>query len=196
MTDGSKLGALDCARALSQVHRRLDGEALDPSSAQGLERHLARCPACRGTARELEEVQRSLRELPEIPLPDEALRRVWDRTVRAPRAGGWFDWRGAAAAAVLTALLGGLWYATRPPAPRWDAATAEPSLSAAELARGAAEARFALRLASAALRRSERVAIDEVLGQRVAPALSKIPIEWPSSPAPAGEPRPRGDDDA
>ena len=195
MTDRSKIEALGCARAVADVHRRLDGETLDRASAERLDRHLAQCSACRERARELEELQRMLQALPAIPLRGEALERVWDRTVRAPRARGWFDWRGAAAAAVLTALLGGLWYTVRPPSPARGPATDEV-LSAAELARGAAEARYALSLASAALRRSERAAIGEVLGQRVAPALSKVPIEWPSAPVPAGAPRPKGNDDA
>jgi hypothetical protein len=185
---------LSCSRAMTYVHRRLDEDDLDTPSLRWLEDHLAGCPGCRLAQRELAEIQRSLAELSPIPFPEVALHRVWDRTSRSRGRGGWVDWRGAAAAALLAAVLGGMWYAGKPDATQPAAVAATPS--EAELARAAIEARYVLRVASAALRRSERAAVEEVLGEHVAPALSKIPIEWPGPPSPQGEERTKGGDDA
>ena len=173
--------AFGCARARAALHRRLDGDALEAPAAAWLDDHLSTCAGCRSAADELEALTRALRALPGLPLPESALREVRRRTVEA-RRGGWFDWRAAAAAAVLTAALGGLLYSGRPASgPAAVDVAAAPT--EAELARAAAEARFVLGLTAAALNKSERVAVGEVLGRHVAPALSKVPIEW-AEPAP------------
>ena len=175
---------IGCVRARSSLHRRLDGDALDAAAEAWLAEHLSTCAACRSAADELEALTRALRALPALPLPEPALRAVRRQTVES-RRGGWFDWRAVAAAAVLTAALGGLLYFDRrSSAPGAVELLARPT--EAELARAAAEARYVLGLTAAALNKSERVAVGEVLGQHVGPALSKIPIEWPERPPARG----------
>jgi len=195
MNHETEVRKLDCARAMALVHRRLDGDTLDGRSVAWRDAHVSCCGECRDASVALAEIQRSLRALPAVPLPDEVLQRVWARTVRAHGSRGWLGWRATAAAAVVTAVLGGLWYAGRTELPS-AVATRERGPTDAELARAAEEARFVLHLTSAALRRTERAAIGEVLGRRVAPALSKIPIELPGASPQDGERRPRGGDDA
>jgi predicted anti-sigma-YlaC factor YlaD len=165
-----------CARARAYLHRRLDGDALDAAAEASLAEHVSACATCRQATDELEALTRALRALPAIPLPEPALQEVRRQTIEARRRGGWFDWRAAAAAAVLTAALGGLLQVWREPQVSAVDVAAQPT--PAELARAAAEARFVLGLTARALNKSERVAVDEVLGQHVAPALSKVPIEW------------------
>lgn len=140
-----------------------------------LDDHLAGCEACRQFEAELRRIQGSLARLPALPLSDEALAEVWRRTSRAPagrpgRSRGVFDWRVAAAAAVLTlGLLGTWWVGPSRPVPPTDH----------ELALAAREARMVLGVTAGALRRAERATVKGVLEDEVAPALRSVPIQWP-----------------
>lgn len=168
-----------CVEAREAVHATLDAEPLDAALKQRLEAHLASCSACREFAEELRAAQRELRALPELELPQAALEEVWERTSRAGRAGEsapWGRYLPAAAAAAAVVLFGGLWL-LRPPA-REPAGPTE-----AELRRAAIEARMVLRIASDALRKSERAAFREVLTDEVSEALRRAPIRWPERSA-------------
>jgi anti-sigma factor RsiW len=155
---------------LELVHRVLDRDLMDAALHLKLEEHLATCAACREARDELTEIQRELRGLPEVPLPDAALRQVWAETIEAEaprrRFAGWgLDWRGAAAAAVLALALFGLGRSFQPE-------QTDPQ----ELARAETEARMVLELASSALSKTERVAVEGVLAGEISPALQRLPL--------------------
>lgn len=203
MNDGNRSSTTDCARALERIHRRLDGEALEPAEARGLEAHLAVCSDCREAAQELEQLQAALRALPSPPFPDAALERVWRRTSRRPlavrpRLGGWLlDWRAAAVATAAAGLALLLWWPGVGPdersAPPDAARGASSAPTEQELARAAEEVRLVLGMTARALRRTERTAVDEVLAGKVSTALRRTSIRWPGAPARAAQTR--GDDD-
>jgi anti-sigma factor RsiW len=159
-----------CEVARRSIHRRLDGEALGDGERRQLDRHLDSCAECRESDEDLRAILGGLRAIPQQTMPDGALQEVFDRTVRADRAGRkrtlrrWgVDWR-MAAAAVVTAGVIGIWFAFYPPAPR----PAEPTQ--AELAQAAEDARMVLGLTAQALRR--------------------VPIRWPSPDSTSGGGRP------
>lgn len=167
----------ECERARQWIHHMLDGELTDAAERAGLDRHLEACSACREFQGEMLWLQEGLRSLPAAPLPDEALEQVWDRTVRknkvVPFRRWRFDWRVAAAAAVIfTVAFLGIRSWQRP------GTIAEPTQ--AEVARASQELRLVLGLTSDALRKSGVVAIQDVLAQEVSPALQKVPVRWPA----------------
>ncbi|MCP3981478.1 MAG: hypothetical protein GY716_19440 [bacterium] len=162
---------LDCRRARELGHRSLDGESLAAAERETLDGHIAVCDECRDMHAELRTIQGALRSMAPAPLADEALDEVWDRTVRRRAFSGW-DWRHAAAAALLFVTTVAMLWTARGLQP-----ADEPT--EAEIAQAAAEVRMVLGLTGRALERSERAALR---GMRdgVAPALSKIPIRLPS----------------
>lgn len=156
------------------IQDRLDGP-IDAESAAALEDHLRRCGDCREAASGLGAVRSALRGMPSPPMPEEVRRAILARTVEAAvpdragrRAGGRF-WSAVAAAAVLLAIVAGV---------LWSDLRRDPGPSIAETERAEREARYVLSIASAALRRGERAAIHQVLGNEVAPAVRRIPLRW------------------
>ena len=171
-----------CERARLALDRRFDGESQPAEELRGLTAHLEACAACRRLEAELAEVRRRLRAMPPQRFPDEALEAVWARTSRpALGAASRTRWLYAAAAAVVAGMavtaigLGGLW--SRP---------GTPGPSDAELRRAAAESRLVLQLTAQAMRRTERVAVRDVLGGDVSGALRRVPIDWPAADPAAG----------
>jgi anti-sigma factor RsiW len=165
-----------CRRARPLVHEWID-RTLDEVDLTWLESHLSACPDCAAFAREIERVHDTLADLPEVPFPDAALREVWSRTADAER--WWKSWwppspipAAVAAIALAAALLWVTLDARRTFAPERP--------SERELVQALAETRYALALASSAIRRSEQAALVEVLRKEVAPALDRIPVRWPS----------------
>ncbi len=174
MSGRGKLHELSCARAWACIHQRLDGDPLDAVSLEWLEAHVADCDECRAGAAELSRIQQTLRAVPTIPLPDQALQEVWSQTSRARRRGYRSAWHAVAAAAVLALVFVGAWQITQEP-------LVEPEPTPEEIARAAVEARFALRMAGTALRKSENAALHGVLNERVSPAMQRIPLLGPAS---------------
>ncbi len=170
----------ECERARQRIHRLLDGELTDAAERAGLDRHLEACSACREFQGEMLWLQEGLRSLPAAPLPDEALEQVWDRTVRTNKVVPFrrrrFDWRVAAAAAVIfmVAFLG---------IRSWQLPRTTAGPTQAEVARATQELRLVLSLTSDALRKSGVVAVRDVLAEEVSPALQKVPVRWPAGPA-------------
>ena len=195
MNEDGQIRDLSCTRAVRYVHQRLDGDVLDADSADELSQHLDRCGDCRQAQEELKQIQQALRELKASPFPQDAMDEVWDRTTRARGRRVWGDWRAVAAAAVLALAFLGIWQVSNRTVPGTEVTVAEAALSEAELARAAAEARYVLNLTATALRRSERAAMGEVMGKRVAPALRKIPLLMPDRSEGSREPRENGEDD-
>lgn len=195
MNDDGKTRDLDCARAVRYVHRCLDGDVLASDSADWLARHLEGCTDCRQAEAELRQVQQALRGLEVTPFPQDALEAVWNQTTRAGNRRAWTDWRAIAAAAVLALALLGIWQLTDRVMPVSQVVVAEPGPTDEELARAVAEARFVLNLTATALRRSERAAIEEVMGKRVTPALKRIPLLLPSPSGRSRESGKNGEDD-
>ncbi len=168
-----------CEIARGAIHRQLDGEPLVPAERESLAVHLEGCAGCREARGELEQVQQALASLPELPLPSADLEAVFDRTTRRrPRfwqPGAWgLEWRLAAAAAMVALAAFVLW------------PQGEPRPSAAEIRQAEAEARLVFKLTFDALKRTQRVAVDEVLGGEVSPALQRVPMKLPGPPAEDG----------
>lgn len=195
MNEDGQIRDLSCARAVRNVHQRLDGDVLDADGADWLSQHLEKCADCRQAQEELEQIQQALRGLKASPLPQDAMDEVWDRTTRAPGRRVWADWRTVAAAAVLVLAFLGIWQVSNRTVPGTEVTVAEATPSEAELTRAAAEARYVLNLTATALRRSERAAMGEVVGKRVVPALQRIPLLMPDRSEGSREPRENGEDD-
>ena len=195
MNEDGQIRDLNCARAVGYVHQRLDGDELDPERAEWLSQHLTECAECRRAEEELQQIQQALRGLSVAPLPEDALDEVWDRTTRTAGRRVWADWRAIAVAAVLALAFFGVWQVRDRAVPASEVAVAEAGPSDADLARAAVEARYVLNLTATVLRRSERVAIEEVVGKRVAPALQKIPLLMPRRSERSRESRKNGEDD-
>lgn len=162
---------MNCEKAQATIQERIDGHLMDGRELAAMERHLESCSACRRFQVDMVELHDGLAALPELELPDEALEEVWDRTVRRSSGTVPGRWRWmAAAAAVLTVALAGSWFGLL---------DREPEYSPDEIARATVEARAALGMAGQALQRSQTVAMEEVLGGQVTPALEKITIGLP-----------------
>ena len=159
-----------CDEAQATIQERIDGQLMDSDELAAMERHLRSCEGCRRFQADMEELHEGLASLPELEFPEEALEAVWDRTIRKRSARLPGNWRWLAAAAVLTMALVGSWSGL------FDR---EPEYSPAEIARATVEARAALGLAGQALQRSQDVAMEDVLGGQVTPALEKITIGLP-----------------
>ena len=161
-----------CERIWEWLHRELDGE-LPPDTLHELETHLDRCTGCREARAELRTLRESLRSLPVVPMPDAAFEEVLAGTSRRPHwwqnpAGWGLDWRPAAAAAALAALI---WVG-------WPASQDAPTRT--ELAQAAAQARMIFKLTADAMEKTEQVVIRDVLAAEVSPALRKVPVQWPT----------------
>jgi predicted anti-sigma-YlaC factor YlaD len=195
MNEDPKVRNLDCARAMGFLHQRLDGDRLGAEQDDWLSRHLAGCADCRQADGQLRQIQQALQELSATTFPQDALEEVWDQTTRTQAPRPWFGWRAIAAAAVLALAFVGIWRVGfhMPPEPAVVAVEERPT--EAELARAEAEARFVLNLTATALRRTERAAIGEVVGERVTPALKRIPLLMPSGPEESNGTRKNGEDD-
>jgi anti-sigma factor RsiW len=195
MNEDGQIRDLNCTRAVRYVHQGLDGDALDADSADWLSRHLECCSECRQAQEELKQIQQALRELKVSPFPKDAIDEVWDRTTRTSGRRAWTDWRAVAAAAVVALAFLGIWQISNRTVPGTEVEIVEAAPSEAELARAEAEVRYVLNLTATALRRSERAAIEEVMGKRVAPALQRIPLLLPDRSERSREPRENGEDD-
>jgi predicted anti-sigma-YlaC factor YlaD len=173
-----------CAEIRRTIQEAMDGPIAAERQAAATS-HLRACAECREYQEGLEIVRNALRALPSIPLPDDALDLVWERTIRnvarlpKRRSLRAIPWLAAAAAVLVTVLsLPALFRPlTRPYTP-------------ADLSQAAREARSALALAGNALRKSRHVAVTEVLAGEVSPAMRKIPIRWSPSKNPDAR-RPR-----
>jgi anti-sigma factor RsiW len=196
MNEDGNVRSLGCTRAMGFIHERLDGDALDARDAEWLDRHLDTCAECRRALSELEQIQQALRGLDVSPFPEDALDEVWDRTTRSTRRPPWADWRLVAAAAALVLAVVGVWYVGFGPVPETEVAASQTTLSDEELARAEAQARYVLNLTATALRRSERVALEEVMGKTVSPALKKIPLLIPGDSGESRQERRNGESDA
>ncbi len=78
---------MDCPESL-RTQAYFDGE-LDASSSLEIERHLGRCPSCRGRLQDLEHVRTMTRQIPSEPAPTalrEQIDRILEREDRAARA--------------------------------------------------------------------------------------------------------------
>ena len=161
-----------CSTAMELFHRALDGDLMEATDRQGMQAHLAVCSECAEKAGQLRDMQDMLRGMAEQPMPDDAMREVWQRTVRAPvvrTRRRWRDWRFAAAAAVVifATFIGMRLY---------------PVHGDDRVARQAAqEVRIVLQLTAHALKRTEEVTFREVFAEGVSPALQKVGILWPQA---------------
>ena len=162
-----------CTEAMDTFHRVLDGDLMDAVDRTRMDSHLAVCSDCAEKTAQLREMVDQLRGIAESPLPDEALRRVRERTLEASPEGRTrrgLDWRFVAAAAmvVFATWIGANWYPRQP----------EPDRVAL---RAAQEARLVLRLTANALKRTEQVALKEVFADAISPALRKIGVRFPQT---------------
>ena len=175
MVEDERRRGMSCETARELIHRVLDGGPMDAVRREELDEHLEACADCRRAREELGAVQSALRGLPVRPLPDAALREVWERTTRrspeqpVARSRRWLDWRPAAAAAVLALAL----YAA------WNAGGVREEPTAEEVARAAEQTRMVLGLTARALRDAKQAAVKDVLADEVSPALRRVPIRWP-----------------
>jgi anti-sigma factor RsiW len=164
---------LSCAEARERLDDHLDG-FLAEGMGRRLERHLAGCPGCAAELRLAREVLRALRALPELDCPPGVLDQVARQSSLAlvgppaaavPRRGRHGDRRrflaAAAALMVLTlaAVLAGGSGAPRP--------------SSADVARGEAQARFALAYVARVSERSAWRVRRQVLARRVVAPLTE-----------------------
>jgi len=177
-----------CEQIRPLLHETMDRERT-ADERRDVDVHLASCAECTEVAAGLESVRESLAALPDAPFPDEALREVFARTIDAdPWWRAWLPstaWRvaltGAAAMALAGAALWIAWNGAAPqPGPPVEVAVNEAEREA-ELRQALEETRFALALASNAVRRSGRAAVEDVLQRSVAPALGRIPVRFPAT---------------
>lgn len=153
-----------------EIRRQLH-EAHDDGRARALPElvraHVAACGACRSLEEDLDALFHTLRSLPTIPLPGEALGAVWRDTIRrrsgsAPTSAG--HWRLAAAAVYVSVVSAATLYLVLAPAP-------PPQPSPVELARASAQAELVLGYAARALDAARYAAADRVLASKVSPAV-------------------------
>lgn len=166
--------AMTCDAAQDAIQARRDGE-LPAVETNRLDAHLNACGECREFDAALETVGNVLRSLPAVPMPGDALAKVWERAERARLSGPasihrLLSWPTAAVAAALlfVVLVGPL--ALRPQ---------EPQFSDAQVAQAASEAEYVLALTGRVLARVEQETFEQVIGEHVSPALERIPIRLP-----------------
>jgi anti-sigma factor RsiW len=168
MAEDQQRRGMNCEEARERIHQDLDGDLMAAESRQALDAHLDGCPDCRQADAELRALQQALSAIPAVPLPDEALDEVRQRTTAPDRTRSrWLDWRAAAAAAVLALAIYGSWTAVGP--------VAEPEPTEQEVAEAAEQARRVLALTGQALRGAKQTAFNDVLADEVSPALQRIP---------------------
>ena len=148
--------ALQCGQVLDRLEEFLDDD-LSRSETAAVTAHLASCSNCSREAELAEAVRAELRRLPEFDAPPEVLAAVrWTVGSEPPRRRvAWPSPMLAAAAVLVAVVLGGLWLQHTPP---------RPSLDDPEVARAAAETRYALALVGAAGRRA---GLEDLIGERV-----------------------------
>ena len=161
-----------CEQAREAIHRRLDADLMDAGDLEQLETHILACERCRELEQELKAIQSGLRGLPTMKLPDEVLERVFLETESEsipspPRRPMW----AVVAAASIVVALGGWWATQQPPSGPTDA----------ELVRASREARMVLKMASDALKQTERTAFRDVVADELGGALRRAPVEWPDT---------------
>jgi anti-sigma factor RsiW len=159
-----------CDQAREAIHRRLDADLMEATDLDRLQAHLVACESCRELEQELKTIQSGLRGLPTMKLPDEVLERVFQETERAPSHPKRPMWALIAAASLVVAL-GGWWAVEQRPSGPTDA----------ELVRASQEARLVLKMASDALKRTERTAFHDVVAGELGGALRRAPVEWPGT---------------
>jgi len=151
-----------------------------PKPDGGLEQHLADCHPCREHRDNLLSVRQAVRTLPLLPLPDDALEAVFGRTVNDVAAGPSARFPGrrwvrfATAAAIVMGVI----------VPWFVLNRRNADVRAARADRAVAETRYVLNVVTGALNRAERVAVNEVLGGRVAEAVHRVSIDWSKFPLP------------
>lgn len=171
-----------CERIREQIQERLDAPLQDASSPS-IDDHLQTCVACRDFQRELESIRDSLRDIPQLSLPEGDLEAVWAQTVNAPvrktteprtspRAFSWL----ALAAAVLFAVVS-LQLVPEAVAPTPPPTTAQVAPDAAEVELAAQQLRWALGRTGEALRKTRRAATSDLAG--VDQTLNQLPIRIP-----------------
>ncbi len=177
----------ECAAARETMQELLD-RVVEAERDAALAAHSAACDECREVRRGLLAVRAGLRSLPRAPFPDVALQQVWDRTVNAERgAAPTAPWRprfvtaAALAASVALFALVLSWSRRLPPDPGPAPAAVSAQLQDEQLERVRREALHVLELTAAALKRSERAAIERVVEGEVSPAIRKIGIQWPQT---------------
>ena len=156
---------MSCESIRQSLHEILDDTGSGPWPAD-VEAHLASCAPCRAWLAEIDALRSSLRVLPHVPLPPEALDAVWAATVRASRGRQRIrdSWRAAAAAVVVTALGATTLYFISTPVP-----TGEPT--AAELARAEAQAELVFGYTARALKAARHATERDVIADTVSPAV-------------------------
>ena len=169
MAEDQQRRGMRCDEARERIHRVLDGDLMAAEARQGLDAHLAGCPGCRQADAELRVIQNALRSIPAVPLPDPVLAEVRERTVQGRvRRSRLLDWRAAAAAVVLAMAIYGSWST-------WGSVV-DPGPTEQEVAQATEEVRMVLGLTGRALREAKQTAFNDVLADKVTPALQHIPI--------------------
>lgn len=163
--------ALTCEQALDAIHARFDDALTDDDDA-ALDAHLATCDACREFEAGLPFVCETVRRLPDIGLPDDALDAVFAATTRRRSAPLLYRlmtrWQTAVAAAVVAfaLLLGTLTPRRSPPAP------------SPEVEQAYAEAQFVVQLTGRVLNEVQHTALDEIGEIRATPAVQRVSGLW------------------
>lgn len=138
--------------------------------------HIAACNGCRELNDDLLSLSRTLRELPLVPLPADALDAVWRETIRArskARSTTAGVWRLRAAAIFVTALSTATFYFIFVPAPPSGPSTVE-------LARASAQAEMVFGYTARALAATRDATAGRVLASKVSPAVRGVAASHPS----------------
>ena len=168
---------LQCREARAAIQVLLD-EPLPSEQETALCKHVSKCDACATYQADLGAMRQTLRFMPLFELPTEVRDDVQSAVAGRDAPREWLSrgfvgpWRRAVIAAVLVLAVGGSWWAMRSPGPHY---------SDVEVARAAEDLELALALAGAALGEVERITLEDVLAQRVLPAMRQLPVRWPTS---------------
>ncbi len=163
-------GATSCAAVRRLIESALDGP-VDRERSDAVAAHVVGCEACRDYGDSLRDVCGAVAALETIPLPDAALKQIIENTVEARRV---HTFRRtvpavfAAAAAIALVLI----------APRASWFRADTTVEADRLAVAARQTSLVLRLTGDALRRVNRLAVEQVLAERVSPAVQRLAFPW------------------
>jgi len=163
-----------------QVQRSID-EQFDQGTPDcmdaGAADHLAECAACRQYRQRLNALQEDMRSLPSIPFPDEALQKVWARTVERLSAStphpAWHRWQRPLAAAAVLALS-----VTIP----WTAWRSHLSVQQKRVDEAVVQTRYVLGVTAGAFRRAETVAVEDLYGERLPRVLGRFKVDWATKP--------------
>ena len=172
--------AISCGEVLEHLEAHLD-EELDAAASSALESHLHACPACAAEYQLAAAIRRELRALPELDAPPAVLENITRRAeprplpFRAPVPARRHAWAGLAAAVFAAAVLGtSLWWGALRQEPasvpvgipdrNESVADADPE----DVARAAAEVRYALAYLTRVHRRAGLKLRDDLFVDRVA----------------------------